>query len=67
MAVRSVEGASKAFKKPEAEVRHTEKDSPPLSLDELRAELRSVGEQRYHHKHPFHLMMHEGRLSRGQL
>jgi pyrroloquinoline-quinone synthase len=38
-----------------------------LSLDELRAALRAVGEERYHHKHPFHLMMHEGRLSRGQL
>jgi pyrroloquinoline-quinone synthase len=38
-----------------------------LSLDELRARLRAVGEERYHHKHPFHLMMHEGRLSRGQL
>jgi pyrroloquinoline-quinone synthase len=39
----------------------------PLSLDELRAQLRAVGEERYHHKHPFHLMMHEGSLSRGQL
>ena len=38
-----------------------------LSLDELRARLRAVGEERYHHQHPFHLMMHEGRLSRGQL
>ena len=38
-----------------------------LSFDELRARLRAVGEERYHHKHPFHLMMHEGRLSRGQL
>jgi len=38
-----------------------------LSFDELRAQLRAVGEERYHHKHPFHLMMHEGRLSRGQL
>ncbi len=38
-----------------------------LSLDELRAQLRAVGEERYHHRHPFHLMMHEGRLSRGQL
>jgi len=38
-----------------------------LSLDELLARLRAVGEERYHHKHPFHLMMHEGRLSRGQL
>ena len=39
----------------------------PLSLDELRAQLRAVGEERYHHKHPFHLLMHEGRLSREQL
>jgi pyrroloquinoline-quinone synthase len=37
------------------------------SLDELRARLRAVGEERYHHRHPFHLMMHEGRLTRGQL
>jgi pyrroloquinoline-quinone synthase len=38
-----------------------------LSFDELRAQLRAVGEERYHHKHPFHLLMHEGRLSRKQL
>ena len=38
-----------------------------LTLDELRAQLQAVGEERYHHKHPFHLMMHEGKLSRGQL
>jgi pyrroloquinoline-quinone synthase len=38
-----------------------------LSFDDLRAQLRAVGEERYHHKHPFHLMMHEGGLSRGQL
>ena len=38
-----------------------------LSFDELRAALRAVGEERYHHKHPFHLLMHEGKLSRGQL
>ena len=38
-----------------------------LSFDELRAQLRAVGEERYHHQHPFHLMMHEGRLDRGQL
>jgi coenzyme PQQ biosynthesis protein C len=38
-----------------------------LSFDELRVEFRAVGEERYHHKHPFHLLMHEGRLSRGQL
>ena len=38
-----------------------------LTMDELRAALRQVGEERYHHRHPFHLLMHEGKLSRGQL
>jgi coenzyme PQQ biosynthesis protein C len=38
-----------------------------LSLEELRAALQATGEERYHHKHPFHLLMHEGKLSRGQL
>ena len=42
-------------------------DARLLSFDELRARLRAVGEERYHHQHPFHLMMHEGRLTRGQL
>jgi pyrroloquinoline-quinone synthase len=46
---------------------NTTADANLLSFDELRARLRAVGEERYHHKHPFHLMMHEGRLSRGQL
>jgi pyrroloquinoline-quinone synthase len=51
-------------------IRSVELDSPVaplLSLEELRAQLRAIGEERYHHKHPFHLMMHEGRLTRGQL
>jgi len=38
-----------------------------LSVEELRARLRRVGDERYHHRHPFHLIMHEGKLSRGQL
>jgi pyrroloquinoline-quinone synthase len=38
-----------------------------LSVDQLRAALEAVGEGRYHHKHPFHLLMHEGKLTRGQL
>src|SRR5208282_425675 len=42
-------------------------NSPVLSAEELKARLRQVGEERYHHRHPFHLMMHEGQLSRGQL
>jgi pyrroloquinoline-quinone synthase len=43
------------------------REAPTLSAEELEARLRAVGEERYHHRHPFHLMMHEGRLSRGQL
>jgi len=42
-------------------------DSPVLSARELEARLRNVGAERYHHQHPFHSMMHEGKLSRGQL
>src|SRR5271165_2954225 len=38
-----------------------------FSFDELRAQFRVVGEERYHHQHPFHLLMHEGKLTRGQL
>ena len=38
-----------------------------LTRDELRARLQSVGEAQYHHRHPFHLRMHRGELSRGQL
>src|SRR6476659_6678662 len=38
-----------------------------LSVEELKAQLKKVGEQRYHHQHPFHLLMHEGKLTRGQL
>jgi len=49
-------------------VRTVEESAERLLLfDELRAQLRGVGEERYHHKHPFHLLMHEGRLSREQL
>src|SRR5258707_13669625 len=38
-----------------------------LSLEQLRAQFQAVGEERYHHKHPFHLLMHDGKLTRGQL
>lgn len=40
---------------------------PLLSPAELRARLLAVGPERYHHRHPFHLRMHEGQLTRGQL
>jgi coenzyme PQQ biosynthesis protein C len=37
------------------------------SPSEFEARLRAVGPERYHHRHPFHLLMHEGRLTRPQL
>jgi pyrroloquinoline-quinone synthase len=41
--------------------------APLLSFEELKAKLLAIGPERYHHQHPFHLMMHEGKLTRGQL
>ncbi len=38
-----------------------------LSETDFAARLRQIGEERYHHRHPFHLLMHEGKLTRGQL
>jgi pyrroloquinoline-quinone synthase len=38
-----------------------------LAPAELEQRLRAIGAERYHHKHPFHQLMHEGRLTRGQL
>jgi pyrroloquinoline-quinone synthase len=38
-----------------------------LKPAELEASLRSIGAERYHHRHPFHKLMHEGELTRGQL
>jgi pyrroloquinoline-quinone synthase len=38
-----------------------------LSEGEFIAGFHAIGEERYHHKHPFHLLMHEGKLTRGQL
>ncbi len=42
-------------------------EEEPLSSEELRSRLQEIGRERYHHRHPFHLLMHEGGLSRGQL
>jgi pyrroloquinoline-quinone synthase len=38
-----------------------------LPADEFVARFHAMGEERYHHKHPFHLLMHQGKLGRGQL
>ena len=40
---------------------------PPFSETEFIAGFHAIGDERYHHKHPFHLLMHEGKLTRGQL
>jgi len=39
----------------------------PLDPNELEARLRAIGAERYHHLHPFHRLLHGGRLSRGQV
>jgi pyrroloquinoline-quinone synthase len=31
------------------------------------AQFHAIGEEHYHHEHPFHKLMHEGELTRGQL
>jgi pyrroloquinoline quinone biosynthesis protein D len=38
-----------------------------MSADELEAALRQIGAERYHSNHPFHKLLHGGRLSRGQV
>jgi pyrroloquinoline-quinone synthase len=38
-----------------------------LGPDELEAALRAVGAERYHHLHPFHKLLHGGKLDRGQV
>jgi pyrroloquinoline-quinone synthase len=47
---------------------HTETTQDPLLFEaDFIAGFHAIGEERYHHKHPFHLLMHEGKLTRGQL
>ncbi len=38
-----------------------------LTPDELEAALRAIGAERYHNRHPFHRMLHGGKLDRGQI
>ena len=42
-------------------------DNPLLTKAEFIAGFHAIGAERYHHQHPFHLLMHEGKLTRGQL
>ena len=42
-------------------------DPEPLTPAKLEEQLRAIGPNQYHHRHPFHQLMHEGKLTRGQL
>ena len=42
-------------------------DFNPLSADEFTRRLRAVGAAAYHDKHPFHQLMHQGKLTRRQV
>lgn len=39
----------------------------PLSPAELESRLRAIGGALYHNRHPFHRLLHDGRLDRGQV
>ena len=41
--------------------------SGPLSPEGLEAELRAIGPVRYHDLHPFHDLLHDGKLNKGQV
>ena len=41
--------------------------SEPLSPEALEAALRAVGPERYHDLHPFHDLLHDGKLNKGQV
>ncbi len=40
---------------------------PMLSPDELERRLLEIGAERYHNLHPFHRLLHDGKLNRGQV
>lgn len=39
----------------------------PLTPDGLEVALRAIGAERYHNLHPFHRLLHSGKLNRGQV
>jgi pyrroloquinoline-quinone synthase len=41
--------------------------SAAMSPDELEAALRTIGAERYHNRHPLHVMMREGRCTKAQI
>jgi len=43
------------------------KPDEPMSIAEFEAAIRAVGAERYHDKHPFHHMLHGGKLAKPQV
>jgi pyrroloquinoline-quinone synthase len=41
--------------------------APLLTPEELEGALRKIGQERYHNLHPFHRLLHDGKLDRGQV
>ena len=39
----------------------------PMTPEELEQQIRAVGAERYHDKHPFHRLLHSGKLDKGQV
>src|SRR5262245_64595058 len=39
----------------------------PMTPTELEAAIRAVGAERYHDKHPYHHLLHGGKLGKGQV
>jgi pyrroloquinoline-quinone synthase len=39
----------------------------PLPAAEFKAAIRAVGVERYYDKHPFHKLLHGGKLNKGQV
>jgi len=48
-------------------VRKFETTEKPWSKDEFEAKLRAVGPEQYHDLHPFHKLLHGGKLNKGQV
>ena len=42
-------------------------DTPLENADQLEVQLRHIGETRYHNLHPFHHLLHGGKLNKGQV
>jgi len=42
-------------------------DAQQMTREAFEAAIRSVGAERYHDKHPFHELLHRGKLDKGQV